>query len=113
MKKARVIAVAVAALVLAAWYVPRISADRYRNRIHAALENALGRKVEIGEVRFRIVPQPGLYISNVRIGEDPAIGAEPAAYVTTMRAMPRFLSLFGGSLQFDSVDLEETSVNLT
>ena len=34
-------------------------------------EKALGRKVEIGEVRFRLLPTPGLTISNVTIGEDP------------------------------------------
>src|SRR5207245_8963072 len=85
MKKRRIIGIAVAALLLAAWYVPKISADRYRDRVHAALESALGRKVAIGEVRFRLLPQPGLFISNVEIGEDPSIGVEPAAYVTTMR----------------------------
>ena len=47
-------------------YVPRISADGYRERAQAALEKALRRKVEIGEVRFRLLPTPGLTISNVR-----------------------------------------------
>ena len=47
------------ALVLlfgAAYYVPKISAARYREPIRAGLENALGRKVEIGEVMFQLLP---------------------------------------------------------
>jgi len=85
----RYIFLAILVLLLAAFYVPKISADGYRERAQAALEKALGRKVEIGEVRFRLLPTPGLAISNVTIGEDPGIGAEPVAYVTTLLAVPR------------------------
>src|SRR4051812_24607567 len=113
MTKGRIVTISVVAVLAAAWWVPQISADPYRDRVHAALENALGRKVEIGEVRFRLLPQPGLTIMHVSIGEDPRIGVEPAAYVTTLRAMPRFTSLFGGPLEFASVDLEDASLNLT
>jgi hypothetical protein len=103
----------IAALLLAAILVPKISADALREPVHAALENALGRKVEIGELRFRLLPTPGLTVSNVTIAEDPDIGAEPVAYVTTLRAVPRFFALFGGPLEFASVDLENASLNLT
>jgi uncharacterized protein involved in outer membrane biogenesis len=109
----RALLVAVAALLGAAWYVPRISADRYRDRVHAGLEKALGRQVEIGEVRFRLLPTPALTIANVTIGEDPKIGAEPIAYVTTLLAVPRITSLFRGPLEFASVDLQDASLNLT
>jgi hypothetical protein len=110
----RLVALAIVLLVGAAWYLPtKISADRYRDRIHAALEKALGRQVEIGEVRMRLLPTPGLTIANVIIGEDPNIGAEPVAYVTTLRAVPRIGSLFRGPLEFASVDLEDASLNLT
>jgi hypothetical protein len=104
---------AAVALFVAAWFVPRISADHYRDTVHAALEKALGRQVEIGEVRFRLLPTPGLTIENVRIGEDPNIGAEPVAYVNDLLAVPRFTSLFGGPLEFASVDLGDASLNLT
>ncbi len=109
----RMILLTLAVVLLAAWLVPKISADRYRGPIQAALENALGRKVEIGEVRFRLLPEPGFTIANVTIGEDPGIGAEPAAYVTTLRAVPRITALLGGPLRFASVNLEDASLNLT
>jgi hypothetical protein len=109
----RYIFLAILALLLAAFYVPRIHADGYRERAQAALEKALGRKVEIGEVRFRLLPTPGLAISDVTIGEDPGIGAESAAYVTTLLAVPRLTALLGGPFEFASVELDEASLNLT
>ncbi|HEX4134260.1 MAG TPA: AsmA family protein [Bryobacteraceae bacterium] len=111
--KKRILLFAVLALAAAAFVVPRIDADRYRDRIHATLEKELGRKVEIGEVRFRLLPMPGLTVANVTIGEDPKFGAEPVAYVTTLVAAPRIKSLFGGPLEFASVDLQDASLNLT
>jgi hypothetical protein len=109
----RVVLGTMALLLFVAWYVPRISAGRYRDRARAALEKGLGRSVEIGEVRFRLLPTPGLTISNVVIGEDAKIGAEPVAYVNTLSAVPRITSLFGGPLEFASVDLDDASLNLT
>lgn len=104
---------AIAAFLLLALVVPFINADHYREATRHALETALGRKVEIDSVRFRLLPQPGLTIGNVIIGEDPAIGAEPVAYVTTMRAIPRILPLLEGRLELSSVDLEDASLTLT
>src|SRR4051812_12671660 len=75
-------------LLAAAWYVPKLSAESYREPIHMGLENALGRKVQIGEVKFRLLPIPGFTISDVIIGEDPAIGPEPIAYVKTLKGRP-------------------------
>lgn len=103
----------IALLLLAAWYVPKISAARYREPIRAGLESALGRKVEISDVKFQLLPVPGFTVTNVIIGEDPAIGTEPMAYISTLSGRPRLSALFGGPLEFASVDLEDTSVNLT
>ncbi|MCU1328053.1 MAG: hypothetical protein JWN34_3423, partial [Bryobacterales bacterium] len=97
----------------AAWYVPRVNAERYREPIHRGLERTLGRKVEFGALQFRLLPVPGFTISDLIIGEDPTIGPEPAAYVKTLHGRPKLSALFGGPLQFASVDLEDTSVNLT
>ena len=69
--------------------------------------------VEIGGVRFRLLPTPAITISDVIISEDPQIGPEPTAYVKTLQATPRFTALFGGPLEFASVDLEDASLNLT
>jgi hypothetical protein len=108
---------AILALLAAALYVPRISAYRYRDNVRAALEKGLGRKVDFSDVRFRLLPTPGITLTDVVIGEDPAIGAEPFAYVKEVVAVPRITSLLGRPLAFASIDLSpadgEASVNLT
>jgi hypothetical protein len=102
----------------AAWAVPKYTEGVYRDQILKALETGLGRKVEIGQVHFRLVPTPGFAISDVRIGEDPAVGTEPAAYVDTLVARPSLLALLRGRFAVGSVDLEDDrgsgiSLNLT
>ncbi len=93
--------------------MPKISAARYREPIQQALEKALGRKVVIGAVKFRLLLTPGFTVEDVRIGEDPAVGPEFVAYIGTLRAVPRITSLFGGHISFYSVDLDDASINLT
>jgi len=107
------IAAALGVVLLASAVPPRINADGYREAVKAALESALGRNVQVSSVRFRLLPQPGFTLGNVIIGEDPAIGTEPVAYVDTLRAAPRLLALLAGRLEFASMDLEDASLNLT
>lgn len=98
---------------LAAWALPKITEGWFRDRLLRALEDGLGRRVEIGQVHFRLVPTPGFAISDVRIGEIPAVGPEPAAYVDTLVAMPGLLALLEGRFAVGSVRLEDASLNLT
>jgi hypothetical protein len=109
----RAIFAGILALGFAAWYVPQISAARYRDPIHDELERALGRKVKIGRVQFQLLPTPGFTVMDVVIDEDPAIGPEPCAYVKTLRARPKISALLGGPLELASVDLEDSQINLT
>jgi hypothetical protein len=92
--------------------VPLIHANRFRHGIQLALENALGRRVEIGEVTLRLLTGPGFRLENVIIGEDPAFGAEPFAHVTAMQARLRLRTLWTGQIQLSSLTLQEPSLNL-
>ena len=111
--RARILTAFVAAFLIAAAVVPRIDVGSYRENVQAALENALGRRVEISSVRFRLLPRPGFTVNDVTIGEDPAIGSEPVAYVGLLRATPGLLALLSGRLEFASIDLDDASLNLT
>lgn len=102
-----------ALLVIAGIVAPYWSADRFAERIRSGLESALGRRVELGDVRFNLFTGPGFSISRVVIHEDPAFGREPFAYVGSLEARPRLWALMRGKLEFASLRLEDTSVNLT
>jgi hypothetical protein len=110
-----------ALLVLAAGVAaPYLNADRYGERLRAALERALGgnRQVEIGGVHFNLFKGPGFSVDSVTIHEDPAIGAEPVVYILrdsggSLEVAPSLWSLLGGRFVVSSIRLEGASINLS
>lgn len=108
----RVVLAAALLLVAAAIAAPYLHADRFGRRVRESLENALGRKVEMEDVRFNLLRGPGFSLRKVVIHEDPAFGVEPLAYVSSIQTRVRLLSLLGGKLEFANLRLVEPSVNL-
>jgi hypothetical protein len=112
---------AMALLVVAGIVAPRLNADRYGQRLKWSLERALGRKVEIGKVRFSLFPLPAFSVERsdsgapgIVIHEDPSMGIEPMAYVDTMEVRPSLWSLLSGRFVIASIRLEDdVSINLT
>lgn len=120
MKRVLKLASALLVLVLVAGLVaPHLDADRYGDRLKWALQRALGRKVEIGKVRFSLFPTPAFSVERTDAGpgivihEDPSIGIEPMAYVDTMEVRPSLWSLLRGKFVIASISLEDdVSINL-
>lgn len=83
---------------------PRVSADRFRPRIQAALETALNRPVHLGAVHLNLFTGPGFTVDDVLIDDDPAVGIEPFVHVESLQARIRWTSLFG-NLEFSSLRL--------
>ncbi|MEO7142996.1 MAG: AsmA family protein [Bryobacteraceae bacterium] len=115
MKTGRVLLLGVGLILMAGVVAPYLHADSFRRRIEVALDRALGRKIKIGDVRFNLFTGPGFTLSDVTIPEDPGIGIEPMAYVTSLEARIRLLSLLRGRLEFSNLRLVggQTTVNLT
>ena len=105
-------AIALLLVVAVGLAAPRVSAERFRPRIQAALEAALNRPVELGAVHLSLFTGPGFHVDNVLIGEDPAAGIEPFAHVESLEARIRWTSLLSGALAFSSLRLENPSVNV-
>jgi AsmA family len=97
-----IVVLVVVAVGLAA---PKVSADRFRPRIQAALEAALNRPVTVGAVHLNLFTGPGFTVNDVLIDDDPAAGLEPFAHVEEMQARIRWTSLFSGDLSFSSLRL--------
>ncbi len=89
-------------------------ANQFREPIRAALERALGRKVEIqGDLSYSLLKGPGFVVEKVIVHEDPAYGLEPLAYVTSLEARLSVLRLLTGRIEFGTLRLDEPSVNLS
>ncbi|MGD0365154.1 MAG: hypothetical protein ABSC93_30090 [Bryobacteraceae bacterium] len=111
-RAAKWLSIAAVALLAVGIAAPYLSGDRFAPRIRAALESALGRKVELGAIHFSLFAGPGFSVDNVVIHENPAIGIEPIAYVGSLEAVPRIASFFGGRLEFASIRLDDASINV-
>ena len=98
---------------------PYVNADRYGAPLRGSLERALGgnRRVEIGKVHFSLLKGPRFSVDSVTIHEDPAIGAEPVAYIQEssgggLEVAPRFWPLLAGRFVIASISLDGASINL-
>ncbi|HLJ14488.1 MAG TPA: hypothetical protein VKV15_08340 [Bryobacteraceae bacterium] len=113
MKIGRTLLAAAGVVMAAGLVAPHLRAGGFRHRVEDALHRALGRKVEVGDVRFNLFTGPGFTIEGVTIPEDPSIGIEPMAYVASLDARIRLLSFLRGRLEFSNLRLVDTTVNLT
>lgn len=111
----RIVQALVLALVLtlaAGFLAPLIDANRFGGRVRASLRQALGREVEIGEVRLDLFGGPGFSVEQVVIHENPRVGVEPIAYVESLDARISFISLLGGRLDFSKLRLVNPQITL-
>jgi hypothetical protein len=104
--------IGILAVVAVGLVAPRVSANRFRPRIQAALEAALNRPVHLGAVHLNLFTGPGFTVDDVQIDDDPAAGIEPFAHVEHMQARIRWTSLFTGNLTFSSLRLDTPNVNV-
>lgn len=110
---ARKALVILAVLLLAGWLIPPFfHAGRYRKILQAALENKLGRPVELGTITLRLLPHPGFSIQNVVVEEDLHFGSEPFARVDNVECDLRWSSLLGSRMDCSKITLDHPVFNI-
>ncbi|HTW50140.1 MAG TPA: AsmA family protein [Acidobacteriaceae bacterium] len=102
----------VVALLLALFLPPLINLKKYRRSITNSISGALGRSVSVGEMQLRLLPTPGIVMTDFTVAEDPAFGYEPALHANSMVASLRLTSLWRGRLEVSRISLDEASLNL-
>jgi hypothetical protein len=104
-RRAIILLALVVAIAVGASYLPL---DFLRPAVERALAHGLGREVEVrGGVFLDLFGAPGLTLDDVVIHEDPRAGIEPFAYVPSLEARVRWLSLFHRRLEFAYLNLLE------
>ncbi len=104
-----------AAIVLAVLTLvvpPSVHVRSYHAQIAGAIGSAMGRKVTVGDVVLRVLPQPGFDLDNVTIADDPAFSAEPMITAGQVTASLRLSSLWRGRLEIAKLSFQEPSINL-
>lgn len=102
---------AIAALLLVL-FLARPGVHQLRNRIANSIGSALGRRVELQNVRVHVLPRPGFDLAGLVIYDDPAFSAEPMVRAEDVSAAIRFSSLLRGRLEIATLSASEPSINL-
>ena len=102
----------VAGLVVLGLFLVRPQVGRVRWRVVGAISQALGRRVEIGSVHLRFLPQPGFELDDFVIHDDRSFGAEPLLRSPEVTAGLRVTALLHGRIEITSLSLSEASLNL-
>jgi len=102
----------VVALLLALFLPPFINLKKYRRSITNSMAGALGRSVSVGDMQLRLLPTPGIVMTDFTVAEDPAFGYEPALHADSMVASLRLSSLWRGRLEVSRISLDDASLNL-
>jgi hypothetical protein len=104
--------VAAAAALVLILFLFRPAVYHLRNRIAGSIGSALGRRVELDNVRLRLLPRPGFDLEGLVIYDDPAFSAEPMIRAQEVSAAIRFRSLLRGRLEIATLSATEPSINL-
>jgi hypothetical protein len=103
---------AIAIVVLVFVVPPLVSVNRYKGQITSLMSRSLGRPVRLSSVEVRLLPWPGLVLTDLSVAEDPAYGAEPVLHASKVTASFRLLALWRGRLEVGKISVDEASLNL-
>jgi AsmA protein len=114
MKKALLIGLGVLGVLIATALLlpPFINLGTYKTQYLPLVEEALQRKVDVGEVRLRILPTPSIRLSALSVADNPAFSKEPFFTAQQIRLQLKFWPLLRGQYQVEEFILEKPVVNL-
>ena len=114
MKKVFLIGIGIIAafIVAALLLTPFINLGVVKAQYLPLVEEALQRKVDVGEVRLRIVPTPSIRLSTLSVSDNPAFSKEPFFTAKQLKLRLKFRPLLKGQFQVAELILEKPSVNL-
>ena len=111
-RAAKWLSIALAMLLAAGIAAPYLSGNRFAPRIRRPSKARWAGRLSWAPSTSALFAGPGFSVDNVVIHENPAIGIEPIAYVGSLEAVPRLISIFSGHLEFASIRLDDASINV-
>jgi uncharacterized protein involved in outer membrane biogenesis len=114
MRRARLIATVILILLIVAIVLipPLIDLSAYKGRYLPLVEQALQRKVDVGEIHLRIVPSPAIRLSRISVLDNPAFSKEPFFTAQSVSLRLRLRPLLKGKVQVEEFIVEKPAVNL-
>jgi AsmA protein len=112
-RKLRIIAIVVVVLLLLVVIVPfLIPVDKFRPTIEEKASQALGRKVQVGDLSFSLLGG-SLSAENLSVGDDPKFGTSPFLTAKSLKVGVEIMPLiFSKTLNVTGITIENPEVNL-
>jgi uncharacterized protein involved in outer membrane biogenesis len=105
------VAIVVVASILVVAFA-RFDVNHYRTQIQTEMEQRLGRRVALGNLKLKLIPLR-LRVENLAIFEDPDFGGHtPFLKADTVDLSMRLLPLLGNKVKIDAIDLQRPSVEV-
>lgn len=105
------VAVAVITVILVVVFF-RFDVNHYRTQIQTEMEQRLGRKVVLGNLKLKLLP-PRLRVANLTIYEDPDFGGRtPFLKADTVDLSVKLLPLLSKKVEVETMDLQRANVEL-
>ena len=99
-------------VVAAAIFVATFDVNQYRGTIQSELEKRMGRRVELGDMRLKLLP-PRFRVQDLAIADDPRFSPDaPFVKAKLLDVSVKFLPLLHKQVEIDSLTLQRPSVNL-
>jgi AsmA protein len=114
MKKILLVVIGILVLLLLAIVVvpPLIDLGAYKGRYLPLVEQALQRKMDVGEIRLRLVPSPAIRLSGLKVADNPTFSKEPFFTAQEVSLRLKLGPLLGGRFEVDEFILEKPAFNL-
>ena len=106
------LAVLVVLLVIALAAPYFLNVDRYRDTIAVAIEKQTGRRVTLGKIQARILPQLGFVVKDLHIGNPQGFPAGDLVAADEIRGNLALGPLLHGTIHLNSFDLVRPKVTL-
>lgn len=84
-----------------------VDLNQYQDRYRPLIEEALSRKVVLGDVRLTVWPRLGVRVAGVTVQEDPAFGAGPFVSFTSLDVGVKLLPLLSRKVEVEEVTLRD------
>lgn len=89
-----------------------VNLNTYQDQYRPLIEEALNRKVTIGDIRLTIWPRLGARVAGFAVAEDPAFGAGPFASLSSVEVGVKLMPLLSGQVEVEEITLRDPLITV-
>lgn len=89
-----------------------IDLNKYQDQYKPLIEDALNRKVKLGDIRLTIWPRIGARVTGFAVQDDPAFGSSPFTSLTSLDVGVKLMPLLSGKVEVEDITLRDPVVTV-